>query len=203
MKKQEVTFKTEVTTMVQEPKVGDVPPVVVSEYGMEQRGMQTQVMQTYVSEQVFRSGVTPCHCDVKSVMLACCWWLSKYQTVLIVICCKCVFQELQISSFEERIIHEIEIRILKITYQEILIEDGEQMVMNVSEQEAVQSSFDTPVKSYRIMEGMGVTFHCKMAGKPLPKVLCSQALSGGRSFETFLIGFMYPYELNNTDLYRI
>lgn len=30
MKKQEATFKTEMTAMVQEPKVGDVPPVVVT-----------------------------------------------------------------------------------------------------------------------------------------------------------------------------
>lgn len=30
MKKQEATFKTEVTAVVQEPKVGDIPPVVVT-----------------------------------------------------------------------------------------------------------------------------------------------------------------------------
>lgn len=30
MKKQEETIKTEVTAMVQEPQVGDVPPVVVT-----------------------------------------------------------------------------------------------------------------------------------------------------------------------------
>ncbi len=51
-----------------------------------------------------------------------------------------------------------------------MIEDGEEMVMNVAEHEAVGSSFSTPVKSYRILEGMGVTFHCKMEGTPLPKV---------------------------------
>lgn len=52
-----------------------------------------------------------------------------------------------------------------------MIEDGEEMVMNVAEHEAVGSSFSTPVKSYRILEGMGVTFHCKMEGTPLPKVM--------------------------------
>ena len=51
----------------------------------------------------------------------------------------------------------------------IVTEDSEEMVM-IAEQEANQPTFDTPVKSYRIMEGMGVTFHCKMAGTPLPKV---------------------------------
>lgn len=81
------------------------------------------------------------------------------------------FQEFQISAIERKIIQEIEIRILKITYQELVIEDGEEMIMNVAEHEAVTSSFSTPVKSYRILEGMGATFHCKMEGKPLPKVM--------------------------------
>ena len=79
-------------------------------------------------------------------------------------------QELQISSFEERIIHEIEIRILQITYQQIVTEDREEMV-TCADREALQSAFATRVKNYRIIEGMGVTFHCKMAGTPLPKVI--------------------------------
>lgn len=58
---------------------------------------------------------------------------------------------------------------MRITYRELVTEDGEMMV-TVAEQEAVQPAFNTPVKNYRIMEGMGVTFHCKMAGNPLPKV---------------------------------
>ncbi|KAG7464080.1 hypothetical protein MATL_G00183480 [Megalops atlanticus] len=129
-----MTFKTEVTTMVQEPQVADVPPVVVSEYEREQilmqkrMAQQTQIIKTFVSEQEF-----------------------------------------QISAFEEKIIREIEIRILKITYMELVTEDGEEMI-TVAEQEAVEPTFDTPVKSYRIMEGMGVTFHCKVAGNPLPKI---------------------------------
>lgn len=45
------------------------------------------------------------------------------------------------------------------------------MMLSAAEHEAIGSSFSTPVKSYRIMEGMGVTFHCKMEGNPLPKVL--------------------------------
>ncbi|KAG5852575.1 hypothetical protein ANANG_G00063900 [Anguilla anguilla] len=129
MKKYEMTFKTEVTTMVEEPKVADIPPVVVSEYGKEQirTTQQIKMIRTFVSEQEF-----------------------------------------QISAFEERLIHEIEIRLLKITYQELVTEDGEEMIM--TEQEAVEPTFDTPVKSYRILEGMGVTFHCKVAGTPLPKI---------------------------------
>lgn len=79
------------------------------------------------------------------------------------------FKEFQISAFEQKIIQEIEIRILRITYQMLIAEDREEMVM-IAEHEATQPAFDTPVKSYRILEGMGVTFHCKMAGTPLPKV---------------------------------
>ncbi|KAG7276490.1 hypothetical protein CRUP_033928, partial [Coryphaenoides rupestris] len=77
--------------------------------------------------------------------------------------------EFHISAFEERIIQEIELRIMRITYQEIVTEDGELMV-TAGEHEAMQPTFATPVKNYRIMEGMGVTFHCKMAGIPLPKI---------------------------------
>lgn len=58
---------------------------------------------------------------------------------------------------------------MKITYKEMVTEDGELMV-TASPSEAVQPSFQTAVKSYRIREGMGVTFHCRMAGAPLPKV---------------------------------
>lgn len=58
---------------------------------------------------------------------------------------------------------------MRMTYREIVTEDGELMV-TATEDEAVQPAIDTPVKNYRIMEGMGVTFHCKMAGTPLPKV---------------------------------
>ncbi|CAB1414348.1 unnamed protein product [Pleuronectes platessa] len=78
--------------------------------------------------------------------------------------------EFLVSAFEERIIHEIELRIMRITYSELVTEDGEMMV-TVEEEEAMLPAFDTPVKNYRIVEAMGVTFHCKMAGKPLPKIV--------------------------------
>lgn len=60
--------------------------------------------------------------------------------------------------------------VMKISYKEMVTQDGELMVTATAD-EAVQSNFSTPVKNYRILEGMGVTFHCKMAGMPLPKVL--------------------------------
>ena len=65
--------------------------------------------------------------------------------------------------------HEIELSIVKITYKEIVTEDGE-LMLTAPYTEAVESSFETLVKNYKIEEGMSVTFHCKMAGTPLPKV---------------------------------
>uniref|UniRef100_A0A3P8WIX6 Ig-like domain-containing protein n=1 Tax=Cynoglossus semilaevis TaxID=244447 RepID=A0A3P8WIX6_CYNSE len=71
---------------------------------------------------------------------------------------------------EQKIIQEIEFSIMRITYREIVTEDGELMV-TAAPTEATMPTFDTPVKNYRIVEGMGVTFHCKMTGMPLPKWL--------------------------------
>ncbi|CAG5962721.1 unnamed protein product [Menidia menidia] len=121
MKKQEVTFKTEMTAMVPEPTVGDIPPVTVTT--MEQ--MTTTII----------SG-----------------------------------QEFHLSTIELRIIQEIEFSIMQFSYRELVVEDGE-MLVTVAEEEAVQPAFDTPVKNYRIRDGMGVTFHCRMAGHPLPKIV--------------------------------
>ncbi|KAM9710356.1 LOW QUALITY PROTEIN: titin-like [Menidia menidia] len=121
MKKQEVTFKTEMTAMVPEPTVGDIPPVTVTT--MEQ--MTTTII----------SG-----------------------------------QEFHLSTIELRIIQEIEFSIMQLSYRELVVEDGE-MLVTVAEEEAVQPAFDTPVKNYRIRDGMGVTFHCRMAGHPLPKIV--------------------------------
>lgn len=81
----------------------------------------------------------------------------------------CPLQEFHLSIHEQKILQEIEFIIMKITYKEIVTEDGELMV-TASPSEAVQPNFETAVKSYRIREGMSVTFHCRMAGVPLPKV---------------------------------
>lgn len=54
MKTLEVTYQTEVTTttVVQEPKVADLPPVVISEYDMQRRMAQQAHMMTFISERV-------------------------------------------------------------------------------------------------------------------------------------------------------
>uniref|UniRef100_H3DPY6 Ig-like domain-containing protein n=1 Tax=Tetraodon nigroviridis TaxID=99883 RepID=H3DPY6_TETNG len=119
------------------------PAVIVTQ--MEQKQITTPV--SVVSERVRPSG----HPD-----------LSVART-------KLSMTEFLISAFEERIIQEIELRIMRITYRELVTEDRELMV-TAAEGEAEQPAFNTPVKNYRIMEGMGVTFHCRMSGKPLPKI---------------------------------
>ncbi|KAG8559483.1 hypothetical protein GDO81_017353 [Engystomops pustulosus] len=79
-------------------------------------------------------------------------------------------EEYQLTAFEEKLIREIEYRIIKISLEELLEEDGEEMIVDVPESEIIESGFDIRVKSYQILEGMGVTFHCKMSGYPLPKI---------------------------------
>uniref|UniRef100_S4RBA9 Ig-like domain-containing protein n=1 Tax=Petromyzon marinus TaxID=7757 RepID=S4RBA9_PETMA len=78
--------------------------------------------------------------------------------------------EYHISSFEERIIREIEYRIINLTLEELLKEDGEEMAVDVPDEDAVQPAFETKIKSYRVFEGMTVTYHCKVSGSPLPKI---------------------------------
>lgn len=143
MKQQEVTFKSEVTTtVIQEPTV------FVSQ--TEQRQVTTPV--SVVSEKV------------RSLWTS--WRRQRRHRINVALP---VLQEFLISAFEGKIIQEIELRIMSITYRELVTEDRELMV-TAAEGEAEQPAFDTPVKNYRIMEGMGVTFHCKMSGRPLPKV---------------------------------
>lgn len=143
MKQQDVTFKSEVTTtVIQEPTV------FVSQ--TEQRQVTTPV--SVVSEKV------------RSLWTS--WRRQRRHRINVALP---VLQEFLISAFEGKIIQEIELRIMSITYRELVTEDRELMV-TAAEGEAEQPAFDTPVKNYRIMEGMGVTFHCKMSGRPLPKV---------------------------------
>uniref|UniRef100_A0A8B9LRJ7 Ig-like domain-containing protein n=1 Tax=Astyanax mexicanus TaxID=7994 RepID=A0A8B9LRJ7_ASTMX len=97
--------------------------------------------------------------------------LAQRRLVQIIINPLYLLQEFQISAIEQKIIYETELRILKITYQELVTEDGEQVDLSVPEQEAVSPVFNIPVKHYRLREGMSATFHFKMTGSPLPKWL--------------------------------
>ena len=152
MKQHDVTYKSEVTTtVVQEPSL------VVSQYELDQR--RTVTPMSFVSEKVLVFIETAV--ALRTVPRSDPQVMFNLQLVFL--------QEFLVSAFEERIIQEIELRIMRISYRELVTEDGE-MVVTVAEEEAVLPAFNTPVKNYRIVEGMGVTFHCKMAGNPLPKV---------------------------------
>uniref|UniRef100_A0A286XF31 Ig-like domain-containing protein n=1 Tax=Cavia porcellus TaxID=10141 RepID=A0A286XF31_CAVPO len=138
---QEMLYQTQTTAFVQEPKVGEIAPgFAYSEYEKEYEKEQALIRKKMAKDTVM----------VRTFVED---------------------QEFHISSFEERLIKEIEYRIIKTTLEELLEEDGEErMAIDVSESEAIESGFELRIKNYRILEGMGVTFHCKMSGYPLPKI---------------------------------
>ena len=65
---------------------------------------------------------------------------------------------------------EIEFRLVSMTLKELMPDDEEEMVTDVSEQDVTEPVFQSNLKSYRVFEGMTVTFHCKVSGHPMPKV---------------------------------
>uniref|UniRef100_H0XTM2 Ig-like domain-containing protein n=1 Tax=Otolemur garnettii TaxID=30611 RepID=H0XTM2_OTOGA len=138
---QEMLYQTQVTAFVEEPKVGEIAPGFgYSDYEKEYEKEQALIRKKMAKDTVV----------VRTFVED---------------------QEFHISSFEERLIKEIEYRIIKTTLEELLEEDGEEkMAVDVSESEAVESAFELRIKNYRILEGMSVTFHCKMSGYPLPKI---------------------------------
>ncbi|XP_052038730.1 titin isoform X6 [Apodemus sylvaticus] len=138
---QEMLYQTQRSTFIQEPKVGEIAPgFAYSEYEKEYEKEQALIRKKMAKDTVM----------VRTFVED---------------------QEFHISSFEERLIKEIEYRIIKTTLEELLEEDGEEkMAVDISESEAIESGFDIRIKNYRILEGMGVTFHCKMSGYPLPKI---------------------------------
>ncbi|KAF6361715.1 hypothetical protein mRhiFer1_009942 [Rhinolophus ferrumequinum] len=141
MKSQQEMYQTQMTAFVPEPKIGEIAPgFVYSDYEKEYEKEQALIRKKMAKDTVM----------VRTFVED---------------------QEFHISSFEERLIKEIEYRIIKTTLEELLEEDGEEkMAVDISESEAVEAGFDLRIKNYRILEGMGVTFHCKMSGYPLPKI---------------------------------
>ncbi|XP_069349623.1 palladin isoform X2 [Eulemur rufifrons] len=76
-------------------------------------------------------------------------------------------QEYKVSSCEQRLISEIEYRLERspvdesgdeLPYGEVAVENG------------VAPFFETKLKHYKIFEGMPVTFTCRVAGNPRPKI---------------------------------
>uniref|UniRef100_A0A8C6JZ66 Palladin n=1 Tax=Melopsittacus undulatus TaxID=13146 RepID=A0A8C6JZ66_MELUD len=76
-------------------------------------------------------------------------------------------QEYKVSSFEQRLISEIEYRLERSPVEESddEVQHGDEPVDN-----SVSPYFEIKLKHYKIFEGMPVTFTCKVAGNPKPKI---------------------------------
>uniref|UniRef100_A0A493TUK4 Ig-like domain-containing protein n=1 Tax=Anas platyrhynchos platyrhynchos TaxID=8840 RepID=A0A493TUK4_ANAPP len=137
---QELMYQTQAAAYVQEPKVAEVAPPI--SYGDFEKEYEKE--QALIRKKMAKDTVV-----VRTFVED---------------------EEFHISSFEERLIKEIELRIIKTTLDELLEEDGEEMMVDISESEAIEAGFDLRLKNYRSFEGTGVTFHCKTTGYPLPKI---------------------------------
>uniref|UniRef100_A0A3Q3N5U7 Palladin n=1 Tax=Labrus bergylta TaxID=56723 RepID=A0A3Q3N5U7_9LABR len=78
-----------------------------------------------------------------------------------------VTQEYKVSSFEQRLISEIEFRLERSPVEE---SDDDVQHDEDSVSRGVAPSFDQKLKHYKVFEGMPVTFSCKVHGDPKPKV---------------------------------
>ncbi|XP_029377374.1 myopalladin isoform X2 [Echeneis naucrates] len=76
-------------------------------------------------------------------------------------------QEYKVSSFEQRLMSEIEFRLERTPVEE---SDDEVQHDDVPTGKCIAPIFDKKLKNFRAMEGVPVTFSCKVVGIPLPKV---------------------------------
>ncbi|XP_040926151.1 palladin isoform X6 [Betta splendens] len=76
-------------------------------------------------------------------------------------------KEYKVSSFEQRLISEIEFRLERSPVEE---SDDDVQHDDGDEQQGAAPSFDHKLKHYKVFEGMPVTFSCKVNGDPKPKV---------------------------------
>ncbi|KAM6361075.1 palladin isoform 3-T3 [Alca torda] len=76
-------------------------------------------------------------------------------------------QEYKVSSFEQRLISEIEYRLERSPVEESddEVQHGDEPIDN-----GMSPYFEIKLKHYKIFEGMPVTFTCKVAGNPKPKI---------------------------------
>ncbi|KAM4708489.1 palladin isoform 2-T2 [Discoglossus pictus] len=76
-------------------------------------------------------------------------------------------QEYKVSSFEQRLISEIEYRLERSPVEESdeEVEHGDEPVDN-----STPPQFETKLKHFKIFEGMPATFTCKVTGNPKPKI---------------------------------
>ncbi|XP_075005467.1 palladin isoform X1 [Calonectris borealis] len=76
-------------------------------------------------------------------------------------------QEYKVSSFEQRLISEIEYRLERSPVEE---SDDEVQHGDEPTDNSMSPYFEIKLKHYKIFEGMPVTFTCKVAGNPKPKI---------------------------------
>ncbi|XP_029377375.1 myopalladin isoform X3 [Echeneis naucrates] len=76
-------------------------------------------------------------------------------------------EEYKVSSFEQRLMSEIEFRLERTPVEE---SDDEVQHDDVPTGKCIAPIFDKKLKNFRAMEGVPVTFSCKVVGIPLPKV---------------------------------
>ncbi|NWV08839.1 PALLD protein, partial [Ptilonorhynchus violaceus] len=76
-------------------------------------------------------------------------------------------QEYKVSSFEQRLISEIEYRLERSPVEESddEVQHGDEPIDN-----SMSPYFEIKLKHFKIFEGMPVTFTCKVAGNPKPKI---------------------------------
>ncbi|NXJ65111.1 PALLD protein, partial [Rostratula benghalensis] len=76
-------------------------------------------------------------------------------------------QEYKVSSFEQRLISEIEYRL-----ERSPVEESDEEVQHGDDptDNSMSPYFEIKLKHYKIFEGMPVTFTCKVAGNPKPKI---------------------------------
>ncbi|KAI3363020.1 hypothetical protein L3Q82_011677 [Scortum barcoo] len=76
-------------------------------------------------------------------------------------------QEYKVSNFEQRLMSEIEFRLERTPVEE---SDDEVQHDDVPSGKCIAPIFDKKLKNFRAMEGVPVTFSCKVVGIPVPKV---------------------------------
>ncbi|CAL9688202.1 unnamed protein product [Knipowitschia caucasica] len=76
-------------------------------------------------------------------------------------------EEYRISNFEQRLLSEIEFRLERTPVEE---SDDEVQHEDVPTGKCIAPLFDKKLKNFRAMEGVPVTFSCKLVGVPVPKV---------------------------------
>ncbi|KAM9479252.1 palladin isoform 4-T6 [Salvelinus alpinus] len=78
-----------------------------------------------------------------------------------------VTQEYKVSSFEQRLISEIEFRLERSPVEE---SDDDVQHDEDATGTGVVPFFDSKLKHYKVFEGMPITFSCKVIGDPKPKI---------------------------------